>query len=215
MVGGLFFGHSEVGVFSEEAEAIVTGIAAQAAIALDNASLFDESTRSGEALRRSNSELKRLNEDLNQFAYSASHDLREPLRMVSIYTQFLGENSPVNLTKKATEFLEHILKGAERMEALVRDLLAYTQASEPSEALDSRADGNEALRRAIANLGAVIEESGAKIDQFESSNGEDSRSSPDASASESDWQRSEIQARDRFRDHDRSRSRGRDVAIFC
>ncbi len=163
VVGGLFFGHSEVGVFSEEAEAIVTGIAAQAAIALDNASLFDETTRSGEALRRSNSELKRLNEDLNQFAYSASHDLREPLRMVSIYTQFLGRKLSGDLDGEGTEFLEHILKGAERMEALVRDLLAYTQASEPNEAMDSRVDGNEALRRAIANLDAGIKESGVKI----------------------------------------------------
>ena len=163
VVGGLFFGHSEVEIFSEEAEAIVTGIAAQAAIALDNAALFDESRRSSEALQRSNSELKRLNEDLNQFAYSASHDLREPLRMVSIYTEFLGRKLSGELDEECKGFLEHILKGAKRMEALVRDLLAYTQASEPSEALDGRADANAALRRAIANLGAMIEESGARI----------------------------------------------------
>jgi PAS domain S-box-containing protein len=163
VVGGLFFGHAEVGVFQEEAEAIVLGIAAQAAIALDNASLFDEARRSGEALRRSNVELRRLNEDLNQFAYSASHDLREPLRMVSIYTQFLGRRLAGTLDEEGEEFLEHILKGSSRMESLVRDLLAYTQAAENSEPEDATADGNEALRRALANLGTVIEESRARI----------------------------------------------------
>jgi PAS domain S-box-containing protein len=163
VVGGLFFGHAQVGVFSEEAEAIVGGIAAQAAIALDNAALFEELRKSGEAIHRSNTELRRLNEDLNQFAYSASHDLREPLRMVSIYTQFLSRRLGEGLDEECQEFLEYILGGASRMEALVRDLLAFTQSGEEKGGQVLSADGNRALEKALENLSAVIHESGATI----------------------------------------------------
>jgi signal transduction histidine kinase len=163
VLGGLFFGHSKVGVFTGEAETIASGIAAQAAIALDNASLFDETRRSTEALRRSNEELTRLNEDLKQFAYSASHDLREPLRMVSIYTQFLSRKLTGRLDAESQKFIEHILKAASRLEALIRDLLAYTRAAEMTGLEPAFANGNEALKAALANLSAAIEEAGATV----------------------------------------------------
>ncbi len=163
VVGGLFFGHSDAGVFGEEAETIAAGIAAQAAIALDNASLFDETRRSSEALRQSNENLERLNGDLNQFAFSASHDLREPMRMVSIYTQFLARKLKGQLDEEAQAFLGYVLKGAGRMEALLRDLLAYTQAAETVESLVVLTDANEALNEALSNLATGIEESGARM----------------------------------------------------
>jgi light-regulated signal transduction histidine kinase (bacteriophytochrome) len=163
VLGGLFFGHSETGVFTAEAEAIAAGIAAQAAIALDNASLFEETRRSGEALRRSNEELKRLNDDLNQFAYSASHDLREPLRMVSIYTQLLSRKLRDHLDSDTARYMEHVLSAAARLEALIRDLLAYTQAAEMPGDETGPTDVNEALRNALENLSASIEETEASI----------------------------------------------------
>lgn len=163
VVGGLFFGHSEAGVFTQEAEDIVAGIAAQAAIALDNASLFDEAKRASEALLRSNEQLKRLNDDLNQFAYSASHDLREPLRMVALYTQFLGRKLAGALDEEGETFLQYIRSGALRMEALVRDLLAYTQAAASAELPAASADTNEALRAALENLATNIEGAGARV----------------------------------------------------
>ena len=167
VIGGLFFGHSEIGVFTKEAEDIVSGIAAQSAVALDNASLFDEGRRSSSALLRSNEELKRLNGDLNQFAYSASHDLREPLRMVSIYTQLLERKLRDTLDEESLEYLDYILEGALRMESLVRDLLAYTQAATPYESASESASVNEALQRAMQNLGAIINESDARISSGE------------------------------------------------
>jgi PAS domain S-box-containing protein len=163
VAGSLVFGHSSVGVFTAEAESIVLGIAAQAAIALDNAAMFEETRRAGAALQRSNAELIRLNEDLNQFAYSASHDLREPLRMVSIFTQLLERKLTGQLDRKGQEYLERILKGAFRMEALVRDLLAYTQTAKDNESDVARADANDALRAAMANLSTVVAEAGARV----------------------------------------------------
>ncbi len=163
VLGGLFFGHSQPGVFSAEDEAIVTGIAAQAAIALDNASLFDETRRSSEALRRSNEELSRSNADLNQFAYSASHDLREPLRMVSIYTQFLGRKLGGVLDADTQQYMEQVLKGTSRLEALIRDLLAYTKAAEDMDSTTASGDAAAALKSALDNLAATIEEAGVVV----------------------------------------------------
>jgi signal transduction histidine kinase len=163
VLGGLFFGHSRPGVFTPEAEAIAAGIAGQAAIALDNASLFEETRRSGEALRRSNEDLKRLNEDLNQFAYSASHDLREPLRMVSLYAQLLSRKLSGQLDEEGSRFIDRILSGAYRLEALIRDLLAYVKAAETPGGATASADVNRALRDALANLSATLEETGAKV----------------------------------------------------
>jgi K+-sensing histidine kinase KdpD len=73
VIGGLFFGHSKPGMFSERNERLVLGLASQAAIALDNAALYQEAQQLIEALERSN-------KDLDQFAYVTSHDLKAPLR---------------------------------------------------------------------------------------------------------------------------------------
>ena len=163
LLGSLVFGHRDPRFFSPEAENIARGIAAQAAIALDNASLFDETRRSAEELRRTNENLRRLNDDLNQFAYSASHDLREPLRMVSIYTQLLGRKVKGHIDQEGEHFLDYVLKGASRLEALIRDLLAYTKAAENADGPSGTADTNEALKGALTNLAAAVEESGARI----------------------------------------------------
>jgi signal transduction histidine kinase len=163
VLGGLFFGHSQPAVFTDETEQIAVGIAAQAAIALDNAELFAESQRSHDALRRSNEELKRANEDLNQFAHSASHDLQEPLRTVSIYSQLLRRKLSNKLDADAEDYVRYILRGASRMEALIRDLLAYTQASNISDEPAPVVDANAAAEAALANLRAAIEDSGAIV----------------------------------------------------
>jgi PAS domain S-box-containing protein len=163
VLGGLFFGHSQIGIFTEEAEQIATGIAGQAAIALDNAALFADSQRSQDALWRSNEELKRANEDLNQFAHSASHDLQEPLRTVSIYSQLLRRKFEGRLDPEAEQYIRYVVRGAARMEALVRDLLAYTQASSPSDQPALVVDANAALDGALSNLRAAIESSEAYV----------------------------------------------------
>ena len=103
--------------------ALAEEIARRAAAAVENARLYTESKSAQQALSRSNAELKRANEDLNQFAYSASHDLREPLRMVSIYSQLLADRYRSRLDNEALEYIHYVVQGAHRMEQLVSDLL--------------------------------------------------------------------------------------------
>lgn len=107
-------------------------------------------------------ELRRANEDLKQFAFSASHDLQEPLRTVKIYSELLTKRYADKLDGEALKFLRFLRKGATRMEALVHDLLSYTQAPR----LDSPVeivDANEILETALESLSAAISESGAQV----------------------------------------------------
>jgi light-regulated signal transduction histidine kinase (bacteriophytochrome) len=142
------------------------GLAAQAAIALDNARLFTESRRAREALIRSNEELLRANADLEQFAFSASHDLKEPLRMIGIYGQILQRRYASNLGDDALEYLGNVVAAAKRMDKLVQDLLVYTKSSELFGAGDPlpAIDAGEVLQQALSNFSQPIEESGARIE---------------------------------------------------
>lgn len=163
VMGGLFFGHSQPGVFQEQAEAFAIGIASQAAIALDNARLFAESQQAQEALQRSNEELRLANEDLNHFAYSASHDLQEPLRMISAYTQLLQRRYQDKLDDEADRYIKFAVEGAHRLEALLRDILAYTQAANTAGEKMEPLDANVVLEKVLSNLHGAIERSGARV----------------------------------------------------
>jgi GAF domain-containing protein/two-component sensor histidine kinase len=163
VLGGLFFGHSATGVFTKRSEELVAGIAAQAAIALDNARLFSQSEQAQTALRQSNEELQRANEDLNQFAYSASHDLQEPLRMVALYSQMLQRKYHGKLDAQANEFIAYTVQGASRLEMLVKDLLAYTQAANFATGEVAVVDANQVIDSTLQNLRQSIEENGALV----------------------------------------------------
>jgi light-regulated signal transduction histidine kinase (bacteriophytochrome) len=107
-------------------------------------------------------EIRRANEDLEQFAFSASHDLQEPLRSVKIYSELLTNSYGSGLDSQALEFLGYLRSGASRMETLVRDLLAYTQVikfDKPTEI----AEAGEALEASLANLSSMVSETGAQI----------------------------------------------------
>jgi signal transduction histidine kinase len=109
-------------------------------------------------------DLGRSNVDLQQFAYIASHDLQEPLRMISIYSQIVGDRYRGRLDQNADDFLEIIISGVRRMETMIRDLLTYSRAIH-AELVDTESFGAAyAVDTAIANLEAAIEESGAAIE---------------------------------------------------
>ncbi len=112
--------------------------------------------------KRVEAELRRANQDLEQFAYSVSHDLQEPLRSIKIYGELLSRRYGGRLDGQALEFLEYLRTGASRMEMLLRDLLAYTQVTrlDPPE---EPADTLESLQASLANLSGAIAESGARV----------------------------------------------------
>ena len=107
-------------------------------------------------------ELKRSNEELGQFAYIASHDLQEPLRMVTSFTQLLAKRYVGKLDKDADEFIAFAVDGAERMQRLIRDLLAYSRVGTAGGDLRDVAS-EAALRNALINLASAISDSGAIV----------------------------------------------------
>ena len=114
------------------------------------------------ALRRSHEELKRSNAELEQFAYVASHDLQEPLRMMSSYTQLVQRRYAGKLDKDAHDFMNYVVEGAVRMKQLIEDLLAYSRlGTRPREYRPVEAES--ALGRAVTNLKGAIDEAGAAI----------------------------------------------------
>ena len=122
-----------------------------------------ESERQAEALRAANEALTRSNADLQQFAYSASHDLQEPLRMVSAYGDMLKRKFGGQLGPDGESYIAYIIQGASRMEQLLQDLRAYTQASTMPDQPPHEVDTLEILNRALANLEAAIRNSGALV----------------------------------------------------
>jgi light-regulated signal transduction histidine kinase (bacteriophytochrome) len=112
--------------------------------------------------KRAEDDLRRLNQDLEQFAYSASHDLQEPLRTIKIYSELLGARCGENLKGEPALYLGFLKNAATRMETLIRDLLAYTQVDkQPAPA--NKIDADVALGHALANLASAVKESNAGI----------------------------------------------------
>jgi PAS domain S-box-containing protein len=116
-----------------------------------------------EELQRSNSSLARSNDDLERFAYVASHDLQEPLRMVTTYSQLLIRSYAGELRGEATTFVGNIVEGTRRMRTLLSDLLAYTAINAGADEQIETVDLNGALENAKNNLKAAIAESEALI----------------------------------------------------
>ena len=116
-----------------------------------------ERRRAEEQIKATLTELERSNKELEQFAYVASHDLQEPLRMVSSYTQLLAQRYEGQLDDQAKKFIDYAVDGAVRMQRLINDLLAYSRVSTQGKTFET-IDSHAALGEALKNLASSIEE---------------------------------------------------------
>jgi PAS domain S-box-containing protein len=107
-------------------------------------------------------ELRRANDDLQQFAYSASHDLQEPIRNVAVYSEIVSQRYHAVLDADGRQFLGFLSEGGRRLAKLVNDLLAYTRAG-AGELNPTAVDSSAVLQHALSSLAEVIRESDASV----------------------------------------------------
>ena len=114
-------------------------------------------------LQAANAALQRANADLQQFAYSASHDLQEPLRMVATYSELIRRKFGGKLGQAGDEYIGHTVQGAVRMENLLKDLRTYIQVFNHEHSTPGEVDAGEVLQRTLFNLEVAIRDSGATV----------------------------------------------------
>jgi two-component system NtrC family sensor kinase len=128
------------------------------------AQMADQLAEANRELERVNRNLDLANKELEQFAFSAAHDLQEPLRMIGIYSQLLQTRYGDAMDATASQYVSFCVEGARRMDQLIKGLLDYARATQKSdaEAMD-RVDLDLVLERALANLQGVLQETKAEI----------------------------------------------------
>lgn len=127
-------------------------------VALD----ITERKRMEEELLRKTGELERSNEELEHFAYVASHDLQEPLRMVSSYLNLISRRYRDRLDSDADEFISFAVDGSERMRRMINDLLVYSRAGTRKKE-PGPVSVESVLRQSLSNLEVAIKDSGAEV----------------------------------------------------
>ncbi|HEY5920629.1 MAG TPA: GAF domain-containing protein [Kofleriaceae bacterium] len=127
LVGAFVFGHEQAGVFSEATERLVGGVAAQAAIAMDNARLFTSA-------RDLITQLEKTNAELDQFAYVASHDLKAPLRGIANLSQWIEDDLGDKMDEQGRYHMGLLRGRVARLENLIEGILSYSRADRSEEA---------------------------------------------------------------------------------
>jgi PAS domain S-box-containing protein len=122
-----------------------------------------ERKRFEQTQQENNVELERANQDLQHFAYAASHDLQEPLRMVTSYTQLLARQYKGKLDQQADQFIAYAVEGAQRMEMLLKGLRDYWAVNEEKVEQTVLVDCNLVLEKALAYFELPIQETGAVV----------------------------------------------------
>ena len=161
-IGVLHFSSVKPNAYSDYEVGIADLIAAQIAGAIENSHLHAETLEADRALQRQAEELARSNAELEQFAYVASHDLQEPLRVIAGYVNLLEERYADKLDQDARDFIGFTTDAAHRMRALINALLQYSRVETHGNPFQ-RMDCDRALSEAIADLEMSIAESDAEI----------------------------------------------------
>jgi signal transduction histidine kinase len=139
----------------------LTRLPASVRRALEEKQVRKERRHAEADLAKKAEELARSNRDLEQFAYVASHDLQEPLRMVAAYTQLLAERYTGKLDENADKYIHYAMEGALRMQTLVQDLLTFSRVGRNRQRTEIAS--RDAVNEALKNLHAGLQESGAVI----------------------------------------------------
>jgi signal transduction histidine kinase/DNA-binding LacI/PurR family transcriptional regulator len=162
VIGALTIQSTQETAFGDDDVAVLQTMAGQLANAIANARLYDQAQREIAERKQAQAELARSNAELEHFAYVASHDLQEPLRMVKSYLQLIERRYAGQLDEDADEFIAFAVDGAERMQALINDLLQYSRVTTHGKPF-APTDCTAVLDHALANLKVAIEESGAVV----------------------------------------------------
>jgi signal transduction histidine kinase len=141
--------------FKKEEVDFLSALGSHAATAIHNAQLHQQ-------IQSQAAKLIRSNEELEQFAYVASHDLQEPLRMVTNYTNLLARRYQGKLDKQADEFIAYAADGAKRMHGLIQDLLSYSRVGTKGHEF-APVDCEAVLCRTLVGLQVAVEESGVRV----------------------------------------------------
>lgn len=131
-------------------------------VKVDGERLYSGILRDITERKKAEEEIMRSNEELERFAYIASHDLQEPLRMIANFTGLLEEEYKDRMDKQAVEYMEFIIDAAQRMQAMINDLLEYSRAGNQDVEF-SDIDSNTQVKSVLDNLSNRINETGAKI----------------------------------------------------
>ncbi|MBN1977903.1 MAG: GAF domain-containing protein [Anaerolineae bacterium] len=176
IVGVLDVQSPQKNAFDENDVIVIETLADQIAVAMENARLYNalqqelEERVRAEAIRAQAekrlehyaAELERSNKELEQFAYIASHDLQEPLRMVTSYLQLIEQRYKGQLDESADDFIGYAVDGVARMQMLIHDLLTYSRVSTRAKPFEPT-NCADVLNHALANLKLAVEESGATV----------------------------------------------------
>ena len=180
VLGGLFFGHADAGVFTARDARLVGGMAGQAAVALDNARLYSQATRAQEDLRRANEDLERRvaertaaleqlndqlrisNNALQDFSSVASHDLQEPLRKIQAFGGRLADRYAAGLGDEGGDYLRRMLNAAGRMQTLINDLLAFSRVTTRARPFEP-VDLNRVAAEVLSDLETAVQQSGGEV----------------------------------------------------
>jgi signal transduction histidine kinase len=151
-----------IGGLDREDELLLMGLCSLIAVAVNNHHLEEERRQAQESLKQYALELERSNRELEEFAYVASHDLQEPLRIISSYLQLLSRRYSEQFDEDGQRFIHYTVDAADRLRELIDDLLAYSRVGTQGQPF-TPTDCEVVLQEALINLQLVIEENSAVI----------------------------------------------------
>ena len=160
--GALNIYSREPNPFSEEEKDLLKELSDDISYGITSLRLRIEHDKAEKELKESMKEVERSNIELEQFAYITSHDLREPLRMITSFLQLLERRYGDQLDQDANEFIGFAVDGAKRLDSMINDILKYSRVSNKDRNLTT-VDFNEVIKEVYVNLAASIEENNAEI----------------------------------------------------